>query len=79
MPPRPEVVNELVEAALDGMSYAVDGASGDEVMSACFTLTRSAMRVAMERSPRAAVEIQKILGMLIMECVSSTPNPKDVQ
>ena len=79
MAPRPDVVEELVQAALNGMEFTCEGSTGDEILSACFTLTRRAMRAAINRSPHAAFEIQKILGMLLLDCVSDTPNAKDVQ
>ena len=80
MSPRPEVVEQLVSAALTGMEFGgIENSTGDEVLSACFTLAKRAMKAAILRNPAAITEIQNVLQMLMLDCVPPTVNPKEIQ
>ena len=53
MTPRPDVVEQLVTAALEAMTEiaAESGCSNDEIMSAYFTLVRRGIMAAQHMSP----------------------------
>lgn len=56
-PPRPEVIERLVDAAFAGMSHAVDGTTGAEVLSACMNIAFRAVHSATDReSFRTCIE-----------------------
>lgn len=66
--PRAAKVDELVRAALAGMGRSTDDFSGDEMVSACFTLTKRAMQAVLETHPEARYIMRTSLEEMLMEC-----------
>ena len=69
--PRESVVQALTQAALAGMD-TVEGTSGDELVSACFTLTRRMIGVVLEMNPKCRPVIRGAVESLLMDCVDDS-------
>lgn len=68
---REEKVRELMRAASDGMCLVAASASASEVMSACLTLTRTAIMVAKALGANPA-QLQAAIHELLMDCADET-------
>ena len=72
MSPRSEVVNVLTKAALAGMENCIEDATGDEIVSACFTLTKRAIDAVMVMHPECRIPIRHAVELLLMDCADPT-------
>ena len=69
--PREDVVQALTHAALCGMDTIKDS-SGDELVSACFTLTRRTIAAVIQMNPKCRPVIRGAVESLLMDCVDET-------
>jgi hypothetical protein len=77
---RPEVVDYIANAALVGITQAMHGqcadASGAEVLSACFTLTRRMIDTILTMYPATREGISKTLQLFLLEVSLHGTKPK---
>jgi hypothetical protein len=78
MQPRPEFIEALVQAALLGMSV-VEGATGDEVFSACLSLAQRTLIAVVAKNPDFAPQCQMAVNQLYLACIPEPTNKKDLQ
>ncbi len=78
---RPEVVEKLVNAAIEGMlnlqTQGVPSCSASEIMSAYFTLISRGVRTMLKLSPHSATReaLRESVMTLLLECAdTSTKN-----
>jgi hypothetical protein len=72
MPVRPEVVNSLVSAAMDGMKAHEEYFTSAEMISACFTITQRIISVVLEQNPSQREKLIQAIESLLIECADTT-------
>lgn len=70
---RPDVVEKLVQGALQGMLSSVDNCSANEVLSAYFTMLKRGMRMALAGNPGPLT--RTALSHTIMELLAECADP----
>lgn len=67
---RPDVVEKLVQGALQGMLSSVDNCSANEVLSAYFTMLKRGIRltIASNPGPFTRTSLQHTIMELLAEC-----------
>ena len=70
--PRPLAVTALVKGAMIGMETCVNDATGDEIISACFTLTQRVIEAVVSTHPECRQTVQDAVESLLLACTDPT-------
>lgn len=68
MTPNSDKIEQLVEAALQGMESHGGDFTGRELLSAVFTLTLRIIKSTLTKSPESMPAIRQAIDVLLMEC-----------